>query len=162
MSDAVTVVQSKEPSFLTSEEALRSFVQAWEERRLPKAAWTHAAHVAVAAWYAFEADPTVTFARMRSGIIRFNESVGTSNTETGGYHETLTRFWAGEISGFISQGHFSTRLSAATAAVERFGRSDYFRNFYSHDVVADKQARREWVAPDIVSDRTPACPRNSG
>lgn len=148
MPNGSTAVASKAPAFLASDDALRDFVQDWEDCRLPKSAWTHAAHVAVAAWYAFEFDFDGTFARMKTGIIRFNEIVGTANTETSGYHETLTRFWAGEICRVIRSGPFPTRLEAAAAAVERFGRSDYFRSFYSFDVVNHRHARKEWVPPD--------------
>src|SRR5215471_13408594 len=106
--------------FLASEESLAEFLRTWEAGRLPKAAWTHAAHVAVAACYAFEHNAEATFARMKAGIIRHNQSVGTANTETNGYHETLTRFWAGEICGLVRAGAFPSRLEAVRAAVAAF------------------------------------------
>jgi len=75
--------------------------------------------------------------------------VGTPNTEDNGYHETLTRFWAGEIGEFIRSGRFPSRLEAVRAAVAEFGADrDRFRLFYRFDVVRDRRARREWVAPD--------------
>jgi len=37
------------------------------------------------------------------------------------------------------------------AAVAAFGSErDRFRQFYSFDVVRDRRARREWVAPDLT------------
>jgi len=136
--------------FLASEESLAEFLRTWEAGQLSKAAWTHPAHVAVAACYAFECDVEATFAKMKVGIIRHNESVGTANTETNGYHETLTRFWAGEICGLVRAGQFPSRLEAVRAAVAAFGTErDRFRRFYGFDLVNDRRARREWVAPDI-------------
>jgi hypothetical protein len=86
---------------------------------------------------------------MKAGILHHNTSVGTPNTEDNGYHETLTRFWAGEIGAFVRSGRFPLRLEAVRAAVAEFGGGrERFRLFYSFDVVRDRRARREWVAPD--------------
>jgi hypothetical protein len=145
-------LETNAPGFLGSEDALADFLRTWETGRLSKQAWTHAAHVAVAACYAFEHDLETTFARMKMGIIRHNECVGTANTETNGYHETLTRFWAGEICELVQAGGSRSRLEAVRAAVEKFAQDrDRFRRFYSFDVVGDKRARREWVPPDVAA-----------
>ena len=136
-------------ALLESESELQRFVDAWKAGRLPKAEWTHAAHVAMAAYFAFDHAANATFAIMKAGILHHNTSVGTPNTEDYGYHETLTRFWAGEIGAFIRSGRFTARLEAVRAAVAKFGGDrERFRLFYSFDVVRDRRARREWVAPD--------------
>ncbi len=154
MSNRIFALETKAPGFLSGEEALADFLRTWEMGRLPKTAWTHAAHVAVATCYAFEHGVEATFARMKAGIIRHNQSVGTANTETSGYHETLTRFWAGEICELVRTAGCSSRLEAVRAAVEAFGgERDRFRRFYSFDVVGDKRARMEWVAPDVVEPK---------
>jgi hypothetical protein len=88
---------------------------------------------------------------MKTGILHHNTSVGTANTEDNGYHETLTRFWSSEIGQFVRAGRFGSRLEAVRAAVAAFGaKRDRFRRFYSFDVVRDRRARREWVAPDLI------------
>ena len=136
-------------AFLESETALQQFVEAWKAGRLPKPAWTHAAHVAMAAYFAFDHAADATFAIMKAGILHHNTSVGTPNTEDNGYHETLTRFWASEIGGFVRRGRFTSRLEPVRAAVAAFGEDrERFRLFYTFDVVRDRRARREWVAPD--------------
>src|SRR5258706_15839162 len=136
-------------AFLQSETALQQFVEAWKAGRLPKPAWTHAAHVAMAAYFAFDHAADATFAIMKAGILHHNTSVGTPNTEDNGYHETLTRFWSSEIGEFVRSGRFHSRFEAARAAVSVFGEDrDRYRQFYSFDVVRDRRARREWVAPD--------------
>jgi hypothetical protein len=142
---------TSQPEFvlLESEASLRRFVDAWKSGRLPKSAWTHAAHVAMAAYFAFDHAAEATFAMMKAGIIHHNTSVGTPNTEDNGYHETLTRFWSSEIGGFVRAGRFSSRFEAVRAAVSASGEDrERFRQFYSFDVVRDRRARREWVAPD--------------
>ncbi len=136
-------------ALLESEETLQQFVDAWKAGRLPKAEWTHAAHVAMAAYFAFDHAAEATFAIMKTGILHHNTSVGTPNTEDNGYHETLTRFWSTEIGAFVRAGRFASRLEAVRATVSAFGSDrDRFRQFYTFDVVRDWRARREWVAPD--------------
>jgi hypothetical protein len=38
--------------------------------------------------------PDWAFERIKNGILRYDAAVGTENSETSGYHETLTRLWA--------------------------------------------------------------------
>lgn len=103
----------------------------------------------MAAYFAFDHAFEATFAIMKAGILHHNTSVGTPNSEDNGYHETLTRFWSAEIGWFVRSGHFTSRLEAVRASVAAFGQDrDRFRRFYSFDVVRDRRARREWVAPD--------------
>src|SRR5260221_6154393 len=103
-------------AFLQSETALQQLLEAWKAGRLPMPAWAHAAHVAMAAYFAFDHAADATFAIMKAGILNHNTSVGTPNTEDNGYHETLTRFWASEIGGFVRCGRFMSRLEAVRAA----------------------------------------------
>ena len=135
--------------FVANPAALERFVAAWEAGELAHSDWTHGAHVAIAACYAYDHPPETAFRRTRDGIRHFNECCGTPNTDHSGYHETLTRLWAGLIGEFVRSRSFSSRYEAARAAVERFGEDrDRHRLYYSFDVVRDTRARREWVPPD--------------
>ena len=138
--------------FLDSEQALQEFLQLWESGTLPHSSWTHGAHVAVAAYYAYDYPPETAFKMTKSGILHFNVCVGTANTDDSGYHETLTRFWAGVVGGFVRSGQFPSRLEAVRNAVRQFGEDrDRHRLHYSFDVVRDRRARREWIQPDRES-----------
>jgi hypothetical protein len=138
-----------ENPFLESETALDHFIETWERGELPRADWSHAAHVAVAAYFAFDLDPDPALIRTREGILRHNECVGTANTEDSGYHETLTRFWSMTIRALVRSRSFASRFEAVRVAVETFGpQRDLHRRHYSFDVVRDRPARREWIAPD--------------
>ena len=135
--------------FLESDASLAKFVAEWESGSLPKTRWTHGAHVAATAYYAFDHSAEDVFELMRKGILHFAGCVGIQNTESSGYHESLTRFWANRLAEFVQSGHFSSRLEGARAAVEAFGEDrDHYRLYYSFDVAHDRRARREWVAPD--------------
>ena len=136
------------PDFLASPHTLEDFVGNWERGTLDRSQWTHAAHVAVAARYAYLLAPEDAFEAMRSGILHFNASVGTSNTDSSGYHETLTRFWCQTIGDFVRRGNFAAVHTAVCRAVEEYGNQrDLHRTFYDYDVVADPRARKEWVRP---------------
>jgi flavin reductase ActVB len=137
--------------FLESDATLGRFVADWETGVLPPARWTHGAHVAATAYYAFDHTPEGVFERMKKGILHFAGCVGIQNTETSGYHESLTRFWASRVAEFVRAGQFSSRLEAARSAVDAFGEDrDHYRLYYSFDLAHDRRARREWVAPDRV------------
>ena len=70
---------------------LENLVKRFAERSLPKPEWTHAAHLAVGLWHVSRYGRDDALARLRAGISRLNESHGTVNSATGGYHETVTR-----------------------------------------------------------------------
>src|SRR6266480_7994806 len=140
-------------SFAENEHTLDEFVEAWERGTLPKKCWTHGAHVGVAAYFAYEYPADVLIRVMRLGIRHYNLASGGANTEDIGYHETLTRFWAGEVGNLVRSGEFGSRLEAVRAALARFGDSSgYHRKFYNFDVVGSRRARREWVAFDRAAD----------
>lgn len=135
--------------FIESDQKLEQFLRLWETGTLPRSSWTHGAHVAVAAYYAFDQPQEAAFQRTKSGILHFNDCVGTANTEDSGYHETLTRFWAGIVGGFVRVRQFPSRFEAVRDAVRQFGEDrDRHRLYYGFDVVRDRRARREWVEPD--------------
>jgi flavin reductase (DIM6/NTAB) family NADH-FMN oxidoreductase RutF len=136
-------------AFLASEDTFDAFVREWRAGTLPRARWTHAAHVAVAAHHSFHFGADA-YEQMRAGILHFNQCCGIENTETSGYHETLTRFWSELIATFVSDGGFASAWDAATAAVAEFGHDrDAFRTRYDFDVLASREARRQWIPPRL-------------
>jgi hypothetical protein len=135
--------------FLKDASTLGTFVADWHGHRLPREAWTHGAHVAVCAYYAFDRDEEATLAIMRPGIRSFNESIGGENTPTSGYHETITRLWIIAITAHLRATPAADRHQAACSATARFADPGaLLRQCYDHDVVNDTRARAEWVTPD--------------
>ena len=138
-----------EYTFLQDGAALEDFMQRWKSGTLSKSAWTHGAHVAMAAYFAFDYPADEAFELTKAGILHFNACVGAPNTEHSGYHETLTRLWSHVVGDFVRKGRFESRLDAVRGAVGRFGEDrDRHRLYYSFDVVRDPAARRSWVPPD--------------
>ena len=144
--------------FLDSEPAFAEFIDQFELGTLPKPIWTHGAHLAVGAWYLVTFPEDIAIGRVRKGIRHYNECVGTQNTADSGYHETLTLFWLGIIVGQLSELPDASRrltlqekLMVIRNVVEKFGgQRDLFRQYYSFDVVASREARAGWVPPDRI------------
>jgi len=135
--------------FLATSDVLDAFVSDWRRGDLPKNAWTHAAHVAVTGYYAFDRSPEATFEEMKRGIFHFNACTGVVNGPDSGYHETLTQFWSKTIARSIHDAKPESRHHAATCAVRLFGEDrDLAGLYYSFDVVRDRRARKEWRSPD--------------
>lgn len=85
---------------------------------------------------------------MRDRVRAYNHAVGTANTATSGYHETLTRMWIGALVRLLRASHGTSRLGFVQLAVERFGpRRDLHTLLYDFDVVKDQRARAVWVEP---------------
>lgn len=142
-----TAPPRRDHAWLASGPAFAAFIEAWELGTLPKSAWTHAAHVAVAACYRVR-HGRGALARTREGIRRYNTAVGTPNTDSSGYHETLTRFWSGVIAAAVEG--LDDEWHAARVAVDRFGEDRQLHTlYYAGDIVRSVEARRGWVAPDL-------------
>jgi hypothetical protein len=70
----------------TSDHDLENIFDGVARLTLPKAAWTHPAHFAAALWLCAR-HPDLD---MRPMIRAYNEATGVENTDTAGYHETIT------------------------------------------------------------------------
>jgi hypothetical protein len=130
-------------------EAIEAFIQEFESCRLPKAQWTHQAHLVVGLWYVTHYLPDDVLALVRQRIRTYNEAVGTANTDNGGYHETLTRFFLRGIAAHVAQ-HRDAPLPTSLAALLQspLARADWPLTFYSRSLLFSVTARRQWVEPD--------------
>jgi hypothetical protein len=118
-------------------------------RTLPKPEWTHAAHFAAALWVLTR--PHLDAVRDMPGLIRaYNEATGVANTDTGGYHETITQ---ASLRG--ARAHLAARPDASLAAVLAellagpLGRSDWPMAYWTKDRLFSAEARRRWLEPDL-------------
>ena len=87
---------------------IHQLITQFQTLTLPKTNWTHAAHLIVAVWHNWHYDPLLAFQMVKQRIIAYNEAVGTVNTDTSGYHETLTRFWMEKTGEFLEKHPFSS------------------------------------------------------
>jgi hypothetical protein len=143
---AATLIKSMDISTLRNEGSLAEFVSAFEGETLPRALWTHGAHVAIATLYILRYGDGV-LKQTRTAIRRHNHAVGTPENA---YHETLTVFWLAVVENFLRSVEHASELDAVRIAVAEFGeKRKLHQNFYSFDVVGSDEARSRWVEPDM-------------
>jgi hypothetical protein len=125
-------------------------VAAFLARALPKADWTHEAHLTVGLWHVREFGYDEALTRMRAGIRAYNEAVGTANTATGGYHETLTRFWLRVLAAQIREAGPETPFAVVLSRILGSSWADrsLALRYYHHETLFSPLARAEWVEPD--------------
>ena len=122
-------------------------------RTLPRQEWTHEAHLAATA-YLLLRRPDVDIDKELPGIIRgYNESVGGVNSDTEGYHETITRVFLAGVRLFLLQADTREPLHKLVndLLLTAMGRRDWPLRFYSPESLFSVEARRGFVAPDLAA-----------
>jgi hypothetical protein len=135
---------------------IESFIREFERGSLPKARWTHQAHLVVGLWYLTHHPPDDALAIIRQGIRAYNEAVGTANTDSSGYHETLTRLFLRGIAAHISTyRNESLPSSLALLLQSPLAHKDWPLSFYSRERLFSVAARHGWLEPDLpLNDNT--------
>jgi hypothetical protein len=133
-----------------TDDAVADLARRLLDHSLPKAEWTHAAHLTA----------TLRLVRTRDGdlerdmpriIQTYNVAVGGVNDDHNGYHETITQAYLAAIRAFVTalpdgvgDGEASARLLAAP-----MGDKAWPLTFWSRERLFSVAARRGWVAPDL-------------
>lgn len=120
------------------------------DRSLPKLEWTHAAHFAVTLWL-MRHRPDMNLGIEMPGLIRaFNEATGTPNTDTSGYHETIT-----QASLAAARHRLDATPGGSLHAIlegllnSSLGNSGWLLEHWSRERLFSVEARRRWLAPDL-------------
>ena len=118
---------------------------------LPKARWTHAGHFCAALWL-LRARPDIDTAARMPGIIRaYNEATGGVNSDTEGYHETITqaslRAARAFLDGYPPDGPLHGIVDDLMASA--LGKPDWLMAHWRRETLFSVAARRGWVEPDL-------------
>lgn len=131
------------------EEELVILIHSFIDHTLGKSDWTHEAHIAVSFWFNRHYNYEEAFIKMKNGIITYNESVGTVNSTSSGYHETMTRYWMIIIHNFLANRSFKTVSEALSEFMES---PESLRHspleFYTKDLLFSVEARQQWINGD--------------
>ncbi len=134
--------------YRASAEVLR-LVREFDACCLPRAEWTHHAHLVVALCYLVRHEEAEATRRIRVGIWRYNGACGIKTTKTGGYHETITLFYIRVISKFLSAASLDCTLAAlANSLIHACGDKNLPLEYYSRERLMSWEARVGWVEPD--------------
>lgn len=130
---------------------LETFISDFEACRVPKSRWTHQAHLVVGFWYLTRHGAPEALEMIRNHIRRHNEAVGTPNTDSSGYHETITQLYLLAIAAHIAQQQGKSILESLTALLASpLGSSTWPLSYYSRGRLFSTEARRRWLEPDLL------------
>ena len=132
--------------------AIRDVGERFLARSWPKAEWTHEAHLATCLWLIVERPEIAVERDLPDLIRRYNESVGGVNDDTQGYHETITRVYVAAVRDHLTErpaGEPLVELINTLLGGDR-GRRDWPLRFYSRERLFSVEARRGFIAPDLL------------
>jgi hypothetical protein len=118
---------------------------------LPKPEWTHAAHFAAALWLLRHRPDWRLEDRLPALIRAYNEATDTPNTDTGGYHETITQASLAAARVVLAAHPAERPLHEVANALMAgpLGRSDWPLAWWSKARLFSVEARRGWVEADL-------------
>ena len=141
------------PRLFTSDAEIAHLGEGLLARTLARAEWTHEAHLA-ATTYLLLRRPDVDLDKELPGIIRgFNESVGGVNSDTEGYHDTITRTFLHGVRLFLEEADKRAPLHEIVndLLLSPMGRRDWPLRFYSPKLLFSVEARKQFVPPDVAA-----------
>ena len=133
-----------------TEAQLAGLLDAFLDRTLPAAQWTHEAHLTVALMLARRLPEAALLPALREGISGYNIASGGVNTDQAGYHEAITAFYAATIGAYarltqdLPLAEAGRRLLAGPLAERAI-----VQRAYSPERLKTVQARLQGAAPDI-------------
>ncbi len=123
------------------------------DRSLPRAEWTHAGHFATALWLIKHRPDLAEPAAMRLLIMRYNDATGTENSDTSGYHHTITTASMRGAAHHLQCTGQDAPLCVVLAALmaSNLGQSGWLLEHWDRQTLFSPAARRTWIEPDLAA-----------
>ena len=135
-----------------TKEGFDDFVQEFKDHSLSKNKWTHEAHFVIALWFVLEYGYDEAVLHVREGIKNYNEATGVVNTELDGYHETITLLYLKLVKKFIDSEDDNDPITLLAKLLKsEIIHPSYPFKFYSQEKLFLKDARFNWLEPDLIS-----------
>ena len=141
------------PREFTTDAEIEHIGEGLLNRTLPRAEWTHEAHLAATTWL-LTRRPDVGVDTALPGIIgSYNESVGGVNNDSEGYHETITRVFLSGVRLFLAEADLTEPLHELVnqLLLSPMGKRDWPLRFYSPERLFSVGARRGFIPPDLAA-----------
>jgi hypothetical protein len=136
--------------FFASDDDIHALGRGVLDLSLPKAQWTHAAHFATALWLIAcrpDLDPSLAMPKF---IRAYNEATGVANTDTAGYHETITQASLRAARAFLVQHPDRSLFETCNALMASpLGKSDWLLAYWTRARLFSVEARKGWLEPDL-------------
>jgi len=129
---------------------IEHIITSFHAKTLPKEKWTHQAHL-ITGLHAIQTNGlSASIPLMREAIKSYNIAVGGENTDTGGYHESITIFFLYALEAFASQHKNTTSLPDLVVLLleSKMMERPFILQFYRKETIFSVNARRSWVEPD--------------
>ena len=141
------------PRLFSSDPEIEYLGERFLATQLPKEEWTHEAHLATTTWLLLKRPDIDVDSELPGLIRRYNESVGGVNSDTEGYHETITRVYLSGVRLFLSEADRAEPLHELVneLLLSPMGRRDWPLRFYSRERLLSVEARRNFIAPDTAA-----------
>ena len=141
------------PRLFTSVAEIEHLGERFLVRTLPKDEWTHEAHLATTTWLLLRRPDIDVDTELPDLIRRYNESVGGVNSDSEGYHETITRAFLSGVRLFLREADRAAPLHELVneLLLSPMGRRDWPLRFYSRERLFSVEARRKIVPPDVAA-----------
>ena len=136
-----------------SEEAVARVGDGLLALTLPRPEWTHEAHLAATTFLLLK-HPEIDLDAALPGLIRaYNESVGGVNSDSEGYHDTITRAYLHGVRLFLSEADRAAPIHDLVNDLlhSPMGQRDWPLRFWSKDRLMSVAARRHFIEPDLAA-----------
>ena len=140
------------PRFFKSDAEIERIGEGLLERTLPRADWTHEAHLAATTYLVLNRHDIKLDRELPDIIRRYNETVGGVNSDTEGYHETITRTFLHGVRLFLGDANPGDSLHDLVneLLLSPMGKRDWPLRFYSRERLFSVEARRCFIPPDLA------------
>ncbi|WP_196889683.1 hypothetical protein [Aureivirga sp. CE67] len=126
------------------------YVEKFKQKTFTKKDWTHEAHLVIGVWYCFHLPKEKVFPFLKENISALNEKIGVENSDSSGYHETITLFWIWVIQEFIKQNPKQNILNILTIFLKsNYSKQGFILEFYSKELLKATTARKHFIKPDL-------------
>ncbi len=125
-----------------------ALISDFEHSAVSRDRWTHIAHLVIAVVYLRKyASIDVALNALKPMILALNASNGVENTETNGYHHSVTKFMLIAVDMLMGNETLYEDVETVLASELRSGKFPFY--FYSHQCLGSIECRKEWVNPDL-------------
>jgi hypothetical protein len=137
------------PRIFTSDAEVEHVGEGLLARTLPRAEWTHEAHLAATTYLLLRRPDLDLDSELPGFIRRYNESVGGVNSDSVGYHETITRVFLRGVRLFLEEADANAPPHELVNALllSPMGRRDWPLRFYTPQRLFSVEARRRLADP---------------
>jgi hypothetical protein len=133
---------------LTTDDGIADLANRALDYSLPKSEWTHKGHFAFALWCTRNRPDLAGPESFRRIIMKLNEAHGTPNSDSEGYHHTIT-VASLRAANSMHDRAMSLPDNLALLMDSKFGGFDWIFEYWSKDRLFGVDARRGWVEPDL-------------